>query len=279
MPYWIARPVIWVLLRIAFALYGGIRFEGREHIPPTGGVLVTPNHISDADPPTVGVALPRACWVMAKEELFSIRIMGKLIVWLHGFPVKRYTADRAALRRAEDLLKTGNVVVIFPEGKLSQDGKLQPLLPGVLLIAEKAKVAIVPTAIIGTDKLMPYGKTTPRRVREKIIVRFGPPVTVEELKGGGRGGDALKYGAERLGVLMQAVQDNVPYPPAPPPPPRRNSRVNADAGEAAKISETDSDASLDNDAAQAGATTQAKAPSASPAEDVVHPVIPENTLL
>ena len=222
MPYWIVRPIIWVLLRIGYMIFGGIRFEGREHVPLTGGALVTPNHISDADPPTIGVALPRDCWIMAKEELFAIRFIGKLIVWLHGFPVKRYTADRAALRKAEDLLKAGNLVVIFPEGKLSEDGKLQPILPGALLIAERAKVPIIPTAIIGTDELMPYATTTPRFMKQKIVVRFGPPVTVEELKGGGKGGDALKRGAERLGVLMQALQDNKPYPPAPPPPPRRN---------------------------------------------------------
>src|SRR5579885_2958350 len=105
MPYAIIRPIAWVLLRIAFALLGGIRFEGRENVPKRGGVLVTPNHISDADPPTMGIAMPRACYFMAKEELFHMRFLGALIRWLHGFPVKRYTADRAALRYAENLLE------------------------------------------------------------------------------------------------------------------------------------------------------------------------------
>jgi 1-acyl-sn-glycerol-3-phosphate acyltransferase len=223
MPFWIIRPIVWVLMHISYAILGGIRFEGRENVPLKGGVLITPNHISDADPPTATLALPRSCWIMAKEELFSIRILGKLIRWLHGFPVKRYTADRVALRRAEELLKAGEAVMIFPEGKLSEDGKLQPILPGVLLIAQQANVPIVPTALINTDKLMPYGKTTPRFIKEPVIVRFGPPVTVEELKGGGKGGEALKRGAERLGVLMQAVQDNKPYPPAPPPPPSKRA--------------------------------------------------------
>ena len=58
--------------------------------------------------------------------------------------------------------------MIFPEGKLSEDGKLQPILPGVLLIAQQAKVPIVPTALINTDKLMPYGKTTPRFIKEPV---------------------------------------------------------------------------------------------------------------
>lgn len=229
MPYWIVRPIMWILLRIVFFIFGGIRFEGREHVPLRGGVMITPNHISDCDPTAIGVALPRDTYFMAKEELFDMKYVGTLIRWLHGFPVKRYSADRTALRFAEELLEKGECVVIFPEGKLSETGQLQPILPGALLIAERAKVPIVPTIIIGTDVIMPYGETKPRRIRHKVIVRFGPPVTVAELKGGQKGGEALKRGAERLGALMKAVQENKPYPPADPPPPRKNAKRADDA--------------------------------------------------
>jgi len=212
MPFWLIRPIAWVLLRIIFFCLGGIRFEGRENVPLTGGVLITPNHISDSDPPTIAVALPRACWIMAKEEIFGMKVIGPLSRWLHGFPVKRYTADRAALRRAEELLNSGEAVVIFPEGKLSEDGKLQPLLPGVLLVARSANVPIVPTVLIGTDSLIPYGALWPRHAHRRIIVRFGPPVTIAQLTDGAKGGDALRKGAERLGALLRALQEGKPYP-------------------------------------------------------------------
>jgi len=215
MPYWFIRPIAWVVFHLCYILFGGIRFEGREHVPKKGGVLITPNHISDADPPTVAIALPRDAWVMAKEEIFSMKIIGPFSRWLHGFPVKRYTADRAALRRAEDLLKEGNAVIIFPEGKLSPDGQIQPLLPGVLLIAKGADVPIVPTILIGTDKIIPYGSTTPRPSGKRTIVRFGPPVTVAELTGGGKGSAAMHRGAERLRELMLALQRGEPYPERP----------------------------------------------------------------
>ena len=212
MPFWFIRPITWTLIRILYWFTGGIRFEGRENVPRTGGALITPNHISDSDPPTVAFALPRACWIMAKEELFSIRILGKLITWLHGFPVKRYTADRNALRKAEELLTQGEAVIIFPEGKLSQDGKLMPMLPGALLVAQKANVPIVPTILIGTNRLVPYGESVPHRIGQAVIVRFGPPVTVAELTGGVRGGEGLKRGAERLEDMMRALQEGEPYP-------------------------------------------------------------------
>ena len=216
MPFWFIRPITWSLIRLLYWFTGGIRFEGRENVPRSGGVLITPNHISDSDPPTVAFALPRACWIMAKEELFDIRILGKLIVWLHGFPVKRYTADRAALRKAEELLKQGEAVVIFPEGKLSEDGAIQPLLPGALLIANRAEVPIVPTVLINTNLLVPYGQSVPRRIGSPVIVRFGPPVTVAELTGGVRGGEGMKAGADRLGELLKALQQGQPYPPYAP---------------------------------------------------------------
>jgi 1-acyl-sn-glycerol-3-phosphate acyltransferase len=212
MPFWLIRPIVWVILRAAYFLLGGIRFEGREHVPRTGGVLITPNHISDADPPTVAIALPRACWTMAKEEIFAIKVIGPLTRWLHGFPVKRYTADRAALRRAEELLEQGEAVVIFAEGKISRDGSIQPLLPGALLVARAVNVPIVPAVILGTDRLMPYGTLFPRPTGRPIIVRFGPPVTIMQLTGGLKGGDALRKGAERLGAILCALQQGQPYP-------------------------------------------------------------------
>ena len=108
--------------------------------------------------------------------------------------------------------------MVFPEGKLSVDGELQPMLPGVLLIAKQANVSIVPTALIGTDLLVPYGQSVPRRIGRPVIVRFGPPVTVAELTGGIKGGDGLKAGAERLKALIHALQQGQTYPPMPPRP-------------------------------------------------------------
>ncbi len=211
MPYWLIRPMAWILFHLTYLLCGGVRFEGREHVPLTGGALITPNHISDADPPTVAIALPRDCWVMAKEEIFAMKIIGPISRWLHGFPVKRYTADRGALKRAEDLLKSGEAVVIFPEGKLSEDGKLQPILPGVLLIARGANSPIIPTVMLGTDRIIPYGKLWPRPSGRKTIVRFGPPVMVAQLTGNAKGGDALRAGAEKLHQILLALQENRSY--------------------------------------------------------------------
>jgi 1-acyl-sn-glycerol-3-phosphate acyltransferase len=77
------------------------------------------------------------------------------------------------------------------------------LLPGALLAAQRANVPILPTVILGTNYLMPYGKLIPRPAGRRMIVRFGKPVTVAELTNGERGGEGLKAGAERLGEILR----------------------------------------------------------------------------
>src|SRR5579884_3427271 len=196
--YRLIRPIFWITFRVLFALLGGIRYEGRTNVPKQGGVLIAPNHISDADPPAVGVALPRPCYFMAKEELFRIPILGLIMRVMHGFPIKRYSADRAALRYTEELLKQGEAVVIFPEGKLSENGQLQPFLPGVILVADRSGAPILPVALIGTDRLLPYGKLIPRPTRKPVVVRFGRPILPEELLKGLKKRERLEGGAERL---------------------------------------------------------------------------------
>jgi 1-acyl-sn-glycerol-3-phosphate acyltransferase len=214
--HWIVRPFFLSLLRILYALLGGFRCEGREYVPRRGGLLVTPNHISDADPTAIALALPRPCYYMAKEELFQKPILGPLIRLLRAFPVKRYTADRAALRQTEQLLEEGEAVVLFPEGKVSEDGQLQPLLPGALLVAQRANVPLLPAVIFGTDRLLPYAAVLPRHARRRILVRFGRPITVEELTGGLRGSEGLKQGAERLRAILLSLQQSADVPQTEP---------------------------------------------------------------
>ena len=74
---------------------------------------------------------------MAKSELFDMKIIGKMIRCFQGFPVKRGEPDRASMRHAIELLKMGEVVAVFPEGQLSEDGELQELKAGVALIVRQ----------------------------------------------------------------------------------------------------------------------------------------------
>jgi 1-acyl-sn-glycerol-3-phosphate acyltransferase len=200
------RGICWILLRSLLWLFGGLRIEGREYVPRTGGVLIAANHISDADPLVIGAATPRYCYFMAKEELLQMRVIGPLMRFMRAFPVKRYSADRAALRRAVELLSRGEALVVFPEGRISETAELQEIYPGALMMAHHADVPILPSILVGTERMVPYAKWVPRHAHGKMVVRFGPPMTVEALTGGAKGGDGYRIGAQRLREVLLALQ-------------------------------------------------------------------------
>jgi 1-acyl-sn-glycerol-3-phosphate acyltransferase len=174
---WVYYPLAKLFLRVTFFLLGPVSVAGRQNVPQTGGVLILANHISDADPPVMGVAVPRRPWFMAKSELFAIPVLGSIIRGLHAYPVDRGEPDRAALRKTISLLQAGDAVVMFPEGQISEDGEPQPLLPGAALIARSAGVPVVCAGIVGTDRIIPFKKIIPRPAFGGVHVRFGTPAS------------------------------------------------------------------------------------------------------
>ncbi len=158
------------------------RVTGRKNIPARGAAILAPNHIADCDPPFVALSVYRPLWFMAKRELFEIPVLGKLITFAQSFPVERDAPDRAALKRAQELLRNGQIVVVFPEGHLSQGGELQPLLPGATMLALRAKVPVIPVGIAGTNQVLPFSHVIPQPTLKPVRVHFGAPISFEDLQ-------------------------------------------------------------------------------------------------
>jgi 1-acyl-sn-glycerol-3-phosphate acyltransferase len=158
---------------VSGVLYPLYRFEvtGAEHFPKEGGVLLCSNHISNLDPPVLGITAPRPIHFMAKEELFRAPVLKHIIPKLNAFPVKRGMSDRQALRTGIEILKDNKVLGIFPEGTRSKDGKLGKGLTGVGFFALRTNAAVVPCAIIGPYK--PF---------RKVRVVYGMPIDMQELR-------------------------------------------------------------------------------------------------
>lgn len=153
------------------------RVSGVENIPEEGGVIIASNHLSNWDPPVVGAYVPRNVYYMAKEELFEIPVFGYIIRKLGAFPVRRKASDRAAIRTAIQLLENGNCLGLFPEGTRSKDGELKKPEAGIALIALKADVPVVPTAIIGTNRIFSKGSFFPQ-----VKIRYGVPFYMDKLQ-------------------------------------------------------------------------------------------------
>lgn len=201
--YQLVRAFFWTF----FTLLGGIRTEGRRHIPRRGTALLASNHISDADPPAISVATPRGPYFMAMEELFKIPILGRVVRALRAFPVKRGTADRAALRRAEQVLRDGEMLVVFPEGRESETGELIEFQPGVTLLALRTGAPVIPLHLSGTNGVMPYGASRPRRSPRPVVIRFGPAVHLDDLRDHPDRRQALAEGTERIRAAIAALGD------------------------------------------------------------------------
>jgi 1-acyl-sn-glycerol-3-phosphate acyltransferase len=211
--YFLAYPLVFILLRLMMRVLGRLHSSGEANVPATGGVLYCPNHISDCDPPAVFVSAPRRAWFVGKSELFALPVIGWLFAHFQGFPIKRDSADRAALRHIESLLKAGEPVVLFPEGRLSETGRLQRIQPGAALLSLRTGAPIVPIGLQNTNGTVPYGKLWPRFSRCSVQVTYGPPIFPQRYADLPRG-EAIDAITQALGEALARLT-NQPLPQAP----------------------------------------------------------------
>lgn len=162
------------LVSAIFHIYFNIKIVGQENIPAEkGGYIIACNHVSNNDPPMVGIVFKGKYTFMAKEELFKSPIFAWLIRKLGAFPVKRGSKDMSVLKNAIDSLNYGRIFVIFPEGTRSKTGELGRPKSGVSLVAVQAKVPVVPVFI-------KYGKK--RIMRRNVLVSIGGKIPGSEFE-------------------------------------------------------------------------------------------------
>lgn len=179
------RPLVWLVARAYF----GIRYEGVQHAPLTGPLIITPNHVTYADPPLVSIPVRRPIYYMAMRPLFEVPGLAWLIRWAGAFPVELEMTDTRATRESVRLLQTGAALMIFPEGGRSVDGRLQPFKPGAFRLACALEVPVLPVTILGGHEAWPPHQRLPRPGR--ITVVYHPPVVPKP-------GDDLRSSAQEL---------------------------------------------------------------------------------
>jgi 1-acyl-sn-glycerol-3-phosphate acyltransferase len=178
---WLWRAGFPLVRAVATALFP-LRVEGLEHLPPRGPYILVSNHLSWYDPPAMEFALRIPIRYMAKRELFSVPVLGLVIRGIGNFPIRRGESDRRALETALRVLEAGQPLGYFPEGTRSRDGVLHRAKPGIAFLARRSGAPLVPIGLSGTPEMRI--RVPPR---SDIVVRVGPPVTIDDL--GGRGVD------------------------------------------------------------------------------------------
>jgi 1-acyl-sn-glycerol-3-phosphate acyltransferase len=179
--YWFGHTIF----RAAAKAFFRYQVVGRDKWITDGSVLVASNHESFLDPPLVGIAYNNSVYYLARKTLFR-----GVTKWLYSrwnaIPIDQDAPDMSSLKKIIKILKSGEQVVVFPEGSRTLDGKLQPGEAGVGLIAAKSRAVIQPVRIFGAFEALPRGSGRLRFHPVTIVVGDPMTLTPEEKKAKGR---------------------------------------------------------------------------------------------
>ena len=179
---------------------------GREHIPATGPAILAPVHRSFADFGFAAFCTERKLFFMTKDEMWKNKWLGRLLLTVGAFPVHRESADREALQRAEEVLRRGELLVLFPEGTRREGRVVEGLMEGAAFLSARTGAPIVPIGIGGSDLAMPKGSAVPKPYTIQVVI--GPPIPPPPRTEGGRvSRSAVRAATEALVPQLQAVYD------------------------------------------------------------------------
>jgi len=158
-------------------LFFGYRSYGARSVPATGPVILASTHQSFLDPIFVEIPLSRQAWIMARRSLFGNPAFSLLIRSLHAFPIERGTADLSALHQSVELLREGDMLLMFPEATRTRTGEIGNIQRGIGIIAHRADAPVIPVTIDGAFECWPPGRKLFRP--GPVRVMFGKPMRVE----------------------------------------------------------------------------------------------------
>ena len=180
------------LIRLGNALWLNITYVGMENIPSEGGVVLCPNHVSWYDPLLVGAPIRRVVHFLAKQELFKNKFFSWVLKKLvYSVPVNRENVSIETIKTALKLLKSGEILGVFPEGtRVKENERVEPL-EGFVLFALKTKSPILPVHISGS-----FG------FRGKVRVRYGELIYLDEFYG-------KKLKSEEMKVIAKEIMNKL----------------------------------------------------------------------
>ncbi len=182
---------------------------GQEYIPKTGAFLIAVNHASHLDAPTVGAQVPRQMSFFARKTLWKPGVAAWWLDAVGTIPVDlEGSQDIGGLKRVLRALADNKVLILFPEGTRTLDGKLQPPKPGIGLIICRSQVPVIPARIFGSYEAFGKGISFPRLGKGMSIV-FGPPLTASEYDIG-TGKDRYLVASERVMERIAALELPLP---------------------------------------------------------------------
>lgn len=175
--YRIGYTLSWVVAKL-FCSYQIVNREAM--LRAEGGLLVASNHVSFLDPPFVGIGFRHAVYYFARKTLFDHPVANFILTRINAIPVDQDKPELSILKKVIQLLKSGEKVVLFPEGERTWDGVIKEQgEPGIGMILSKAKVPVLPVRLFGAEKALPRGGK--KIHRHPVVLVVGEPVDLSAL--------------------------------------------------------------------------------------------------
>jgi 1-acyl-sn-glycerol-3-phosphate acyltransferase len=185
-PEFLLRFLSWLLIHTLYR----ITEEGLDNIPEEGAALLVCNHVSYVDALVISGASPRPIRFVMESAIFEVPVIHILARGMKCVPIAPRRVDpeiyENAFRTVARELRDGQLVCIFPEGRLTTDGEVGEFRPGVMRILEETPVPVVPMALTGlwgsvfsrhgARLLAPFWQS----VSARIGIRVGPAVPAAE---------------------------------------------------------------------------------------------------
>ncbi len=201
----VIRSVLWLMTRKDW--------HGMNDMPAEGGFIAVSNHVTYADPLTFAHFLYNSGYAphyLAKSTLFDLPVVGTILHKTNQIPVHRGSMRaKDAVDTGMKVLGSGGVIAMFPEGTLTRDPDLWPMVArtGAARMALQSGVPVIPVAQWGAHRLLGRYSTVIRPFpRKKITVKAGPPIPLDDLRQRPHDNDVLREASTRI---MDALTDMV----------------------------------------------------------------------
>jgi 1-acyl-sn-glycerol-3-phosphate acyltransferase len=185
-PEFLLRFLAWLLVHFIYRL----QLRGIGHIPTRGPALLICNHVGYTDAIVISAACPRPVRFIMESSIFRNPLLSTIFKGMKAIPVAPAKEDPQVYERAFQIvaseLRDGNLVCIFPEGRLTSDGEIREFRPGMMRILQETAVPVVPLALSGlwdsmfSRKYKSLWQRWPRRFWPKITLQAGAPIGAEQ---------------------------------------------------------------------------------------------------
>lgn len=185
-PEFLMRFLVWVVIHTLYR----VEIKGLDNLPLTGAQVLVCNHVSYLDAMVITACLPRPVRFVMHYKIYQTPVLNFIFRTAKAIPIAGIKEDKETLEQAfqkiAEALHAGELVCIFPEGRISNDGEMKPFLWGIHRIIDLQPVPVIPLALGGMwgTFFSRHGGAAmsrfPRRLWSKIGLTVGPPVPPTE---------------------------------------------------------------------------------------------------